>query len=153
MFVDLMDDIYTTFAERFLRVQLQFAAPAPAAAPPPRQAPAAPKKRFNALGVMEEAPAERPDGTGSDETLDIGPGEPPSETAVRRDPVVVGAGRPRTLTPARAGRHRLVERRAERPLSVRLRKEVQEVPRGDGIDDGAALSRPAALAVPCGAVE
>ena len=98
MFVDLMADIYTTFAERFLRVQLQFAAPAPAAAPPPRQAPAAPKKRFNALGVMEEAPAERPDGTGSDETLDIGPGEPPSETAVRRDPVVVGAGRPRTLS-------------------------------------------------------
>ncbi len=106
MFVDLMADIYTTFAERFLRVQLSFgpppagetgagAGPRGAGAAAPRTA--APTKRFNALGVLEEVPSESPDGAGTDETLDIGPAESPGEAAVRREPMVVGAGRPRAL--------------------------------------------------------
>ncbi|HEY5218576.1 MAG TPA: preprotein translocase subunit SecA, partial [Gemmatimonadaceae bacterium] len=105
MFVDLMKDIYTTFAERFLRVQLTFTSNAPAAPPPSgkRQAPAAPRKRYNALGVLEDAPADAPNGNGSEEALDVGPGEPLSEApVVRRDPVVVGAGRPKPLNSSAA---------------------------------------------------
>jgi preprotein translocase subunit SecA len=108
MFVDLMADIYTTFAERFLRVQLQFTQPVPQQAPAARPAPAAPKKRFNALGVLEDVPEEAPDGedaAGVAETLDVGPAEAPAAStaaAVRRDPVVIGAGRPKALTEAPA---------------------------------------------------
>ncbi|MDE3215638.1 MAG: preprotein translocase subunit SecA [Gemmatimonadota bacterium] len=105
MFVDLMSDIYTTFAERFLRAQLQFTQPAPAPVPAQRQAPAPPKKRYNALGVLEEVPAESPDGAeaGAGQTLDVGPAEPPAPAAaVRRDPIIVGAGRPRTFHEAAA---------------------------------------------------
>ncbi|HUX34404.1 MAG TPA: preprotein translocase subunit SecA [Gemmatimonadaceae bacterium] len=103
MFVDLMADIYTTFAERFLRVQLTFTN-APPAAPPPvaRQAPAAPRKRYNALGVLEDVPDDEisagPPDADAGAVLDTGPGEPAMATAVRRDPVIVGAGRPRSLT-------------------------------------------------------
>ena len=46
MFVDLMNDIYNTFSERFLKVQLVFEQPV--APPPPRLE--GPKKRYNAHG-------------------------------------------------------------------------------------------------------
>ncbi|MEK7239986.1 MAG: preprotein translocase subunit SecA [Gemmatimonadota bacterium] len=83
MFVDLMSDIHHTFTERFLRVQLVYEQPAPPAAPEPR-------RRFNALGVAEDVP--------EDEVLDIGPGEPLSDEAVvKSDPLILGAGRARTL--------------------------------------------------------
>ncbi|MHB2033289.1 MAG: preprotein translocase subunit SecA, partial [Gemmatimonadaceae bacterium] len=105
MFVDLMADIYTTFAERFLKVQLAFESPvaAPVAAPAGRPAAAAPKRRYNALGVLENVPAEAGD-DGAGEALDVGPTQPPSAlAAVRRDPVIVGAGKTRPLSQATAG--------------------------------------------------
>jgi len=97
MFVDLMSDIYNTFADRFLKVQLSFGPPpdADGAAPPsggPRT-PAAPTKRFNALGV-----AEGPD-SAENSAMDIGPDESPKSGVVaRKDPLVVGAGRTRSLS-------------------------------------------------------
>ncbi|HVB32638.1 MAG TPA: preprotein translocase subunit SecA [Gemmatimonadaceae bacterium] len=105
MFVDLMADIYTTFAERFLKVQLAFESPAgaPAAAPAGRPPAAAPKRRYNALGVLENVPAEALD-DGAGEALDVGPTQPPSAgAAVRRDPVIIGAGKTRPLSQAAPG--------------------------------------------------
>jgi preprotein translocase subunit SecA len=100
MFVDLMHDVHHTFAERFLRVQVVFDGQDPntpnRGAPPP--APPAPKKRYNALGglELEDEP------TGTDEVMDVGPGESPEtgKASVRRDPTIVGAGKGvRSLTP------------------------------------------------------
>jgi preprotein translocase subunit SecA len=89
MFVDLMTDIQHTFTERFLRVQLMYEQPAPAPV-------AEPKRRYNVLGVAEDVPA--------DEVLDIGPGEAPSEgEVVKPDPMIVGAGRARSLSGGIAG--------------------------------------------------
>jgi preprotein translocase subunit SecA len=86
MFVDLMHDVHHTFAERFLRVQVVFDQP-----PPPMVA-AAPRTRFNALGVAEDSGDDEVNGAGA--TPDIGPGEAPNAaTAVRSEPTVVGAGR------------------------------------------------------------
>ena len=109
MFVDLMNDIYNTFSDRFLKVQLQFGPPPPigggdrdgdgrgrggAARPAQKQ------RRYNALGVLEDVPddeataAEAPE----ESVLDIGPDQPPKPTiAARKDPVVIGAGRTRSL--------------------------------------------------------
>ncbi|MBM3908459.1 MAG: preprotein translocase subunit SecA [Gemmatimonadetes bacterium] len=88
MFVDLMNDIQHTFTERFLRVQIMFEPPAPAAPP------AEPKRRFNALGVAEDVPAE-------DEVVDIGPSDTPGDgEVVKPDPMIVGAGRARSLSGA-----------------------------------------------------
>ncbi|MHB8838179.1 MAG: SEC-C metal-binding domain-containing protein, partial [Gemmatimonadaceae bacterium] len=89
MFVDLMTDIQHTFTERFLRVQLMYEPPAPP--PPPPEV----KRRFNALGVAEDVP--------EDEVLDIGPSETPGEgEVVKPDPMIVGAGRARSLSGAAA---------------------------------------------------
>ncbi len=86
MFVDLMTDIRHTFTERFLRVQLMYEQPAPVA--PPEV-----KRRFNALGVAEDVPA--------DEVVDIGPSDNPEEgEVVKADPMIVGAGRARSLSGA-----------------------------------------------------
>ena len=100
MFVDLMNDIYSTFADRFLKVQIVFEAPAP---PPPPAAQQKPTKRYNALGILEDVPVEeeKPAATnGSDGVVDIGPAEEPGEqpVAARKDPVIVGAGRTRSLS-------------------------------------------------------
>ena len=112
MFVDLMNDIYNTFSDRFLKVQLQFGPPpSPPLAEserdgdgrgrggPGRQAP---RKRYNALGVLEDVPedaASSADARPEDSALDIGPDQPPKPTVMaRKDPVVVGAGRTRSLT-------------------------------------------------------
>jgi preprotein translocase subunit SecA len=97
MFVDLMNDIYNTFCERFLKVQLRFEeAPMPAPPPPPK-----PTKRYNALGILEDVPADEPPPAktnGTDAAVDIGPSEPPGKApAARKDPTVVGAGRARSL--------------------------------------------------------
>jgi len=84
MFVDLMNDIYNTFADRFLKVQLQFAPPPP---PPPLEDGRGERgaKRFNAMGVAEDR---QTNGVGREP-----PGGPP-----RQDPLVLGAGRPRSLS-------------------------------------------------------
>ncbi|MEX2109465.1 MAG: preprotein translocase subunit SecA [Gemmatimonadaceae bacterium] len=110
MFVDLMGDIHNTFTERFLKAQISFEQPRPL---PPmflnaddddngdaRRAPR-PSRRFNALGVLEDVGS---DGTGTDETLDIGPSESPSPgTAVRPEPTVHVGGRKSSLSAAVAG--------------------------------------------------
>jgi preprotein translocase subunit SecA len=100
MFVDLMDDIYTTFAERFLRVQIVYS-PEPPVAAMSKGGPggAAGKKKFNALGVaVDEVEAEAP-------VVDSGPAEgPPSGKVVSKaEPMVVGAGRAHALSSAGAG--------------------------------------------------
>lgn len=102
MFVDLMNDIYNTFADRFLKVQIVFEAPAPP--PPPPQA--KPTKRYNALGILEDVPVEETNGSqtnGTDAVIDSGPAEEPAEKPVtaRKDPVIVGAGRTRSLSGAK----------------------------------------------------
>jgi preprotein translocase subunit SecA len=100
MFVDLMNDIYNTFTERFLKVQLILEPPVPAAIQAPAQRPT---KRYNAFGILEDIPPDdsMPDEpTGTDEAVDIGPAETPAAkpVAARKDPLIVGAGRPRTLS-------------------------------------------------------
>src|SRR5262249_37640509 len=97
MFVDLMNDIYNTFSERFLKVQLILEPPAPPPPPPQRAT-----KRYNALGILEDVPEEEvtvPSGNGADGAVDIGPGEAPAATnpVARKDPVIVGAGRTKSL--------------------------------------------------------
>ena len=126
MFVDLMNDIFNTFAERFFRAQLVFQQPELAvpsgngdgARGRGTEAPRKPTKRYNALGILEDITEEEPveSGNGSSATaptappdepaaeeqvIDVGPAEPPKKkVAARQDPVVVGAGRARSLNPA-----------------------------------------------------
>jgi len=109
MFVDLMNDIYNTFSERFLKVQLVLEPPQPSggwgqpASGEGRPEGGKPKKRYNALGILEdvepdEAPTNGDEPTGTDAAVDIGPDVPPNRAPVaRKDPLIVGAGRPRTL--------------------------------------------------------
>ena len=105
MFVDLMNDVYNTFTERFLRAQLVFSPPEPAAPQPPRpngsgpQGGSAPARRYNALGILEDVPAEEPEPA----SQNAGAASPaaPAESApaqpARKAPTIVGAGRTRTL--------------------------------------------------------
>ena len=97
MFVDLMADVYTTFTDRFLRMQIVYEeTPRPAAPDMPRRA----TKRYDAMGMLEDAPDEGGGGT----VLDVAPGEPPSQEAVtKRDPLIVGGGRTRSLSAPPAG--------------------------------------------------
>ena len=102
MFVDLMNDIYTTFAERFLRAQITFT-PAPGNAPPVRQAPAKPTRRYNALGVLEDVPA---DGEGAEAAVEAtapAPAPVAEPVPARGEAVIVGAGRPRSLQQPETG--------------------------------------------------
>jgi preprotein translocase subunit SecA len=102
MFVDLMNDIYHTFTERFLRAQIQFEAPSVERFAPPAEQ-RAPSRRYNALGVLEDiVPDEEVNGDGEpEEVVDIGPAEPPTQKkAARAEPIVTGAGRVRSLNAA-----------------------------------------------------
>ena len=104
MFVDLMNDIYNTFSERFLKVQLVFeqpTAPSPIEVVP-QPAPQKATKRYNAMGILEDVPSEEPSGT--DAALDVGPTETPAAAptqtppvAARKDPTIVGAGSTRSF--------------------------------------------------------
>jgi preprotein translocase subunit SecA len=122
MFVDLMNDVYHTFTERFLRAQITFSGPpmdmgeeggqspdgsGPSAggqsSQPPRQT-----KRFNDFGLLEDIPdLDENDGTDGEieDVVDIGPAEPSTrKNAVRPEPVITGAGRVRSFNPvAQAG--------------------------------------------------
>ena len=101
MFVDLMNDIYNTFCERFLKVQLLMEPPAPGPVPPRQDRP---KRRYNALGILEDVAEDdgRAIGGGAADSgsVDIGPAEPSSNKPVsaRNDPLIVGAGRTRSLS-------------------------------------------------------
>ena len=108
MFVDLMKDIYNTFSDRFLKVQLQFG-------PPPTQGGASdngdgaeprdrrtesrgPRKRYNALGILQENESQEAMPDPEDAAMDIAPNEPPRPGMLaKKDPVVIGAGRIRSL--------------------------------------------------------
>ncbi len=103
MFVDLMNDVAETFTDRFLKVQLVIdESPQDAGQGggqfQPESVPTAPTRRFNALGVMEEVAPEAP-GNGALAVEDVGPAETPNEkqVAVKRDPLIVGAGRARSM--------------------------------------------------------
>ncbi len=89
MFVDLVHDVHHTFAERFLKAQLVFeeAAPLPEPEVPMISGPA---RRFNEFGMVETEPAP---------VLEVGPAESSAgdQVAVRAEPTIIGAGRPRTL--------------------------------------------------------
>lgn len=120
MFVDLMADVYNTFAERFLRVQIVFEPPpmpqvgeGAAGAGGRSRSPrgdalagtggARATRRYNALGVLEDVPTEEPaPNGGGDGATGVGPEEEPpvpSRRAVAKpEPTVVGAGRTRTLS-------------------------------------------------------
>jgi preprotein translocase subunit SecA len=104
MFVDLMNDVAETFSDRFLKVQLvvEDAPQAMYEPEPPMQA--APTRRYDALGVLEEIPAEGAP-VGVEQVVDVGPAETPNEkqTAARRDPVIVGAGRARSTADLATG--------------------------------------------------
>jgi preprotein translocase subunit SecA len=109
MFVDLMSDLYNTFAERFLRAQIVIEPPQGAPGDgdgsngrrgPRAPAPSAPTRRYNALGILEEVPSS--DGGSdvavapgeSEGNVDIGPDEAPKrDVAARKDVRIVGAGR------------------------------------------------------------
>ncbi|MEO8561355.1 MAG: preprotein translocase subunit SecA [bacterium] len=111
MFVDLMNDVAETFTDRFLKVQLMIEEAPPQDGqggippmPDGRPTPAAPTRRYNALGLLEDIPAEVP-ATGTEEVMDVGPAETPAEerAATKRDPIIIGAGRARGLRDATSG--------------------------------------------------
>lgn len=120
MFVDLMNDVYHTFTERFLRAQISFNAPpvfesdgeSPETDGEGRgvasQA-SRPTQRYNEFGVLEDVPELQLASNGEDaeveEVVEIGPAEPPTKKrAARPEPIVTGAGRVRSLNPvAQAG--------------------------------------------------
>ena len=109
MFVDLMNDVAETFTDRFLKVQLVIEEgpprepqPDPAAFAPAQMS--APTRRYNAMGVLEDVPADEPQ-VGTAVVEDMGPAETPNEkpASVKRDPVIVGAGRARSARDLKAG--------------------------------------------------
>ncbi len=108
MFVDLMNDIYNTFTERFLRAQLTFEDPEEftrRSAPP---AQTRPTKRYNALGILENVDGNEDAGSDgtvpTDQLMDVGPAESPGAGVVaRREPTVVGAGKVKSLRPPTGG--------------------------------------------------
>lgn len=105
MFVDLMHDLANTFTERFLKAQLVFeqnAEPEPLPVIEPVR-PAAPTRRYNALGILEDYQPETEIAVVEHEDEDApvtesGPGEPPSaKPVVKGAPSIVGAGNIRSL--------------------------------------------------------
>ena len=105
MFVDLMHDLANTFTERFLKAQLVFEQQAPPEPQPePVRVVAAPTRRYNALGILEDYQPETELVATSDDPaedarfVESGPGEPPaSKPMVKGAPTVVGAGNIRSL--------------------------------------------------------
>ncbi|MGI8765320.1 MAG: SEC-C metal-binding domain-containing protein, partial [Gemmatimonadaceae bacterium] len=65
-----------------------------------------PTRRYNALGILEDIVDEVPEQSqGTDETMDVGPAETPTQDAAttRPEPTVVGMGRQRSLSPSAPG--------------------------------------------------
>ncbi|MEO6210355.1 MAG: preprotein translocase subunit SecA [Gemmatimonadaceae bacterium] len=115
MFVELMTDLYHTFAERFLRAQIVIEQQGGSSdgsgdqgggrRGPSVPRPTAPTRRYNALGILEDVPADenesgRAVATGEPQgNVDIGPDEAPKNDVVARKEVrVVGAGRMTNLS-------------------------------------------------------
>ena len=135
MFVDLMNDIYNTFTERFLKVQLVFEPPPPP--PPPRgTVRERPTKRYNALGILEDIPVGRVGGyvATAPTARSTGFGRPrrrPRSRSPRERTrsSSARAARVRCIGDTAAGQRRLVDGRPQRSVSVWVGEEVQEVPR------------------------
>jgi preprotein translocase subunit SecA len=122
MFVDLMSDIHHTFTERYLRAQIVFQPPpgmTPAAQQGEPAGPRGPKRRYNALGILEDVPAEEvleprsiaeSDGAGEEPVEEIEGEEREPAPAVAQAPAprgqatIVGAGRARSFADATVGR-------------------------------------------------
>ena len=122
MFVDLMSDIHHTFTERFLRAQLvfnprEFTESGPGASGPDAngkpargpEGPRTPTKKFNALGILEDVVEEPEPTQGADLEVpdepdedDAGGGAAPP-AARSANPIVVGAGRARSLNDMAGG--------------------------------------------------
>ena len=154
MFVDLMNDIYNTFTERFLKAQLVFDAPPPQ---PPSRAPdgdgGRPQDRRSATtrwACSRTCPSRsraeaHAGGEPSATDTAIGAAGTARSAAAGSDAWSARVAR-RSLSTSRAGRaslaqasaggrrrqrrDRLVHRRAQRSVSRAGREEVQEVPRG-----------------------
>lgn len=111
MFVDLMHDIHHTFTERYLRAQLVLNPPAPPPVEtggPGRDADgrARPRRRYNALGILEDVVdddlATVPDAGETSDPPEAAAHQP-AVAAKRPDPMVVGAGRSRSLSQMGSG--------------------------------------------------
>jgi preprotein translocase subunit SecA len=120
MFVDLMHDIYNTFAERFLRAQIVFDAPQQLAAGGggwsggngrrDSEGQRRPTKRYNALGILEDIPPEdlaaeavaeaEAEIEEEVEGVEEEAAEPPPPAKPKGDAMIIGAGRPRSLSAA-----------------------------------------------------
>ncbi len=110
MFVDLMADIHHTFTERFLRAQLvfnprEFEGSAPEERGGRREGPqgggSVPKRRYNALGILEEV-MEEPEEPEVEEIVDERQEQEAEESQSKEvprssNPTVVGAGRTRSI--------------------------------------------------------
>ena len=118
MFVDLMSDLYHTFAERFLRAQIVMEQPRAAGRTARRAATArgaaprsqAPARRYNALGILEDVPSDdrRPD-------VAVAPGEPEGERRHRAGRIAEARCR-RAQGSARRRRGARDQRSAQRSL-------------------------------------
>ena len=98
MFVDLMHDLANTFTERFLKAQLVFEEAAPEPEPVVMPAvDAAPRRRYNALGILEDVPSEEAEAADDDAEASSASAE--SRPVVQGTPAIVGAGALRSLQP------------------------------------------------------
>ena len=148
MFVDLMNDVAETFTDRFLKVQLVIEEGPPAGDGRPeatRRSRRLPPRRRGATtrSACWRRCRRRSAATGTDEVVDVGPAESPSEkpAAAKRDPVIVGAGKARSMSDiqnsAANGPVDWTNVGPQRSVSVRVGQEVQEVPRRDDVDTSA----------------
>src|SRR3569623_2105900 len=139
MFVDLMSDLYNTFAERFLRAQIVIEGPQGQpgdgggaggwGGPTGSDGGDDPRER-RGFRRARRAGGERRhwSGRGAEAAGGRAQGGPKRGARSR-----CGARRHEPRTAGR-GEHRLVERRPQRSVPVRLREEVQEVSRSDLLD-------------------
>ena len=148
MFVDLMksDILQHAFSERFLKVQLVFEPPAP---PPPPQQQKATRSGMQRDGDSRGRAAGRADrhGRGGGHRT-VRAARVQAARAQGSDDRRCGTSENAHQRRRRAGRSGgLGERRAERPVSLRVREEVQEVSRSEPlatIGNGSMLGREAA---------
>jgi preprotein translocase subunit SecA len=103
MFVDLMHDLANTFTERFLKAQLVFEQPAPETYMPPppafdgRPPEGRPTKRFNAMGILEDIPADEFEPSDEEEAESQPVASAAARPVAHGAPAVVGAGAIRSL--------------------------------------------------------
>ena len=97
MFVDLMHDLANTFTERFLKAQLVFEQQQAESYEPPPLPEGRPTKRFNAMGILEDVPADEADGGAVAVDPNGALGTTSTRPVMHGTPAVVGAGAVRSL--------------------------------------------------------